>query len=550
MRRIGGSVRFLVLVLATTALACGSGNPGAGDLPISFRDTHVEDPGTAADPGHADAPGRDPGQDLHADPDADRPDEAAVDPGPTDEGDGDPGLQDPGVADPGRDPGTSDPGMVDPGQDATVGCGTGPACAAGSTCINAVCESCRFQFACGLDCVDCQGTATPLCLNGACVRCRVGTDCGAGFWCRPDTHACEQCGDADPAHCGTDCSTCGTTLPVCAAGACTCNSTSCGTLVCFQGACSGCDVDGACGPTCAACPVETPRCVAGACVTCRDPGDCGAGAWCDGGACAPCGPDDPTHCGNACAACTAEAPSCVAGACVCDATSCGIGRRCLDGACQTCDIPEACGAACGACSVATPYCVAGGCRQCRTAGDCAPGAVCSPSGTCIDCTGTLGCASDSAPDGKKCSTAKVLGRKVLVPWFTVSSDTTGKGYDDDLPSGSPPDCWDAQVDVMYKVFLRTGDTLNVTATPLTADYTMSLKLYRGTTCAGNWRADLITCQWGADNGGSETASYTATSAGWVTIVIDGASGFSDEGDWGLFSLTTKLTCADEACCCI
>ena len=174
--------------------------------------------------------------------------------------------------------------------------------------------------------------------------------------------------------------------------------------------------------------------------------------------------------------------------------------------------------------------------------------MCGSSGSCIDCTGTLGCADDRTPNAKTCATARTLGRTPVAVGLIVIGDTTGQGDDDNLPSNATPECFDAQEDQMYRVYLRAGDRLNVTATPLPSTYTMSLKLYRGSACASNWKSDLITCQWGGD-GDAKSAAYTATSAGWVTIVVDGASAFSEDEDWGPYDLAVKLTCVDEACCC-
>ncbi len=535
------------LLLSVGLAACRTGgSASADDLPVVFLDTHHADisrTDTAADGGDA---GRDQGHegdavfDTVADEGADPLTvlDVADDPGPFDQGPSDPGSHDPGL----------DPGASDPGAEA-AGCGTGPACAQGTTCINAICESCRFQFACGQDCVECTGTATPFCLDGSCVRCRVGSDCADGFWCDGATHACRQCGVDYPVHCGAECKTCPADLPVCLGGACLCNQTSCGALFCVEGACQGCDNDLACGPSCAACPIETPRCVGGTCLTCRDPGDCPADQWCSAGTCRPCTADDPAHCGSACVKCSGDMPACSAGSCVCDGFSCGEGRRCTAGTCENCNLDEACGPACVKCEGATKFCISGSCRQCRSATDCPADWACGADGACIDpCAGTLGCANDFAPDGRKGGTARVLGRTVLNAGTTVAGDTTDEGNDDDLPSIGGPDCWDAVDDVMYKVWMRNGDTIRVTADPIPSVFDLSLKLYRGTTCKSAWKTDLIVCQHAGSSGAPESVQYTATADGWLTIVVDGESG-TDIDDFGPFSMTASLACADTGCCC-
>ena len=147
----------------------------------------------------------------------------------------------------------------------------------------------------------------------------------------------------------------------------------------------------------------------------------------------------------------------------------------------------------------------------------------------------------------KCSNAKVIGRTVARDSLGVDGDTTGDGNDDDLPTLE--DCWDANADDMFKVYLRKGDTLAVTATPLVSDYDLSLKIYRGTACDDNGMTDVVKCWHSAGNGKAESGQYTAAADGWATIVVDGESAFSEELDWGTYRLVATLTCVDAGCCC-
>jgi hypothetical protein len=154
------------------------------------------------------------------------------------------------------------------------------------------------------------------------------------------------------------------------------------------------------------------------------------------------------------------------------------------------------------------------------------------------------------PDGDKCSTARVIGRTDAIQGFQASGNTTSHKNDDDLPSsllGTDPDCWDANNDDMYKVWLVEGDVLKVTATPLWNEFDLSLKLYRGTACKANWEADLVTCQHGKSSGKAEAYTYAATSDGWISIVVDGESAMDD--DWGPYELVVSIQEAVSGACC-
>jgi len=524
--------RRWILWLSWTAWACGGGSTSGTDLPIVFPDHGVQadagrDPGPAVDPGS----GQDPGlpEDL--------PD------------DGGPGTD----AVPGEDPGAGGdvlPADEGPPADLPAGCGGGPACGPGSLCLDGTCQPCNFDTACGEDCRRCLGTGTPICDQGRCVRCVGDVDCGPGFWCDPATRQCERCRDDDPDHCGVTCLACPGSHPDCWMGGCRCREDSCGDLFCIDGLCKGCDTDDACGSTCQPCPLDTPRCVLGRCRQCREPGDCPGGQWCNQGECVPCALDDPAHCGPGCLACAGETPACRDGSCACQAGSCLPGRRCVDGACIPCDTDDACGLSCIPCPVATPFCRSGACRQCRGDSDCPAYWRCNAEGTCFDpCAGTQGCASDLAPAGKTCATPKVVGRTAAAAGFTTSGDTTNQGNNDDLPSIGGPDCWDARYDLFYRVWLRAGDDLTLTATPKTSTFQVSLKLYRGTSCAASWKTDLLSCRYDAGDGKPETITWRADQAGWYTVVVDGASAFDDQQDWGPFTLKVGLGCVDSDCCC-
>ena len=85
------------------------------------------------------------------------------------------------------------------------------------------------------------------------------------------------------------------------------------------------------------------------------------------------------------------------------------------------------------------------------------------------------------------------------------------------------------------------------ADPVESDYQLSLKAYYGTGCDD--KDNLIKCAWDEDDGDQESIIHTAAQDDWVTIVVDGASGFSDEYDWGHYDLAVTLICTDQGCCC-
>lgn len=524
----------LFLAFGVTLAACG-GDGGTADLPFVFPDaTGPRDQGPD-DPG-PDDPGLD----------APRPD-VPVDSG-TDFGEDTPAFVDLG-ADPGTDtPAPVDPGTKDPGVDPGPLCG-GTVCGAGYTCINGRCEPCIFSDACGTDCVACQ-EPTPLCYEGRCVKCRVTSDCGEGAWC--ESQECVPCSDDDPLHCGNLCEVCGGQTPICTDGRCVCTSASCGDLVCLDGRCSDCSTAEACGPTCEPCPINLPICHQGACVECALDDDCGPGRWCDtADECADCGLD-PLHCGPQCEVCSQWEPQCTEDGCTCTAVSCGVGRQCVEGDCEGCDTAAACGPNCVPCTPPTDICRAGeACVECASDTDCAATHYCTEAWTCEErCTGALGCESNNTPTGRKCSTAKVIGRLIAVAGTRISGDTTGHGDNDNLPSFGY-DCWDAQDDDFYRVYMMVGDRLVVTATPLVSHYQLSLKLYRGTVCDDN-KDDLITCRWEGGDAKPQTYTHVAATDGWITVVVDGASSFADDNgkyDRGPYNLDVKLDCVGPLCCC-
>lgn len=427
-------------------------------------------------------------------------------------------------------------------------------CPGGTWCFELECVACADDDAmhCGETCDLCTGSS-PSCVDGACV-CADDGACGAGAWC--DEGACLNCAADDPLHCGGGCAQCTGAYPHCVDGACSCDDDSCadGEWCDPEGHCLACADGQHCGPECLPCPLETPACVSGVCVSCVDDDDCGADSWCDTGTCVACADDDPLHCGSTCASCGGTSPACEGGACVCAGDSCGAYHVCEIGECRLCNDDKRCGANCEPCGGALPRCPADGaaCVQCLSDADCVAADHCAAQVCAPDCTAS-GCVTDQGPGGKKCSQAVVVGRKdaAVGAWF--SADTSDLGANDNTYDGflefGPDECWDAAEDSAYRIYMLAGEGLHVTLYPLALQFDAMLKLYTGTACAANDEDDLIDCFNDDDDGGNEVATYTATSDGWISIVVDGRRAFDEDADWGPYNITVTLSCAQANCCC-
>ncbi|MFH1532604.1 MAG: hypothetical protein ABIK09_17910 [Pseudomonadota bacterium] len=369
----------------------------------------------------------------------------------------------------------------------------------------------------------------PNCVSGVCkctpFSCVDGTYCKGG--------GCVTC-DVD-AHCGPDCTSCSSLGQFCGADGATClgcdDAHPCSSSQsCIDNVCTPCEALGFCGPDCLTCPAETPACVAGACACSAS--SCPPEHACDGGVCVPCTASDPGHCGPTCLACGGGTP------------------HCQGGACALCNSAGACGPSCQPCGGALAWCPpdGSGCVECTTDAQCGAMEHCA-AGSCVPDCSAQGCTSNLTTSGNKCAQARVIGRteaNVAAGAFQISGDTTNDGDDDNLPSWGV-DCWDAQDDNFYRLWLNTGDQVIIVADPVESDYQLSLKAYQGTGCED--LDNLIKCAWDEDDGDPESIIHTAGQDDWVTIVVDGASGFSEEGDWGHYDLAVTLICADSGCCC-
>jgi hypothetical protein len=308
---------------------------------------------------------------------------------------------------------------------------------------------------------------------------------------------------------------------------------------CLDGTCVTCETLGLCGVDCLLCEGTTPVCAAGACAC--DATSCGKAFACEAGACVPCTGSDPVHCGADCLVCTGPTP------------------HCKDAACTLCNQDASCGPSCSPCPGATPYCLPGGsaCVACLDTAQCPANHSCV-NNVCKPNCSAQGCAGDMSASGEKCSKAFIVGRLDASDTATFNGDTYDASDDDNLNYFfGHDDCWDASSDNFYRIYLVAGDSLSVNlAIPASPNFDAMLKLYTGTECdddsAGFFSANdkyLIKCYDNGSDGDNESFSYTATADGWYTVVVDGRLSGIEEEDYGPYTLTLALTCANLGCCC-
>jgi len=141
-----------------------------------------------------------------------------------------------------------------------------------------------------------------------------------------------------------------------------------------------------------------------------------------------------------------------------------------------------------------------------------------------------------------------------VAWDGETSSS--QGNNDDIGTflnGGPTKCWDASYDHFYRIWLRPGDHVTVHMKNKASLFDAMLKFYHGPTkChigSGMGDDNLVDCYNNNGDGGDEQFSHTATKEGWHYIVVDGRRSFTEDADWGAYTLTVTLTCAEVGCCC-
>lgn len=324
---------------------------------------------------------------------------------------------------------------------------------------------------------------------------------------------------------------------------------------CDNGVCRLCDGDLRCGTSCTNCVTSAKICSAGACVQCLNDAQCGAGKFCEGNTCKTC--DTVAKCGPTCGICLGSTPTCAGNVgCVCTDSSCGPNNKCAGGACAFCNTADACGATCTPCAGATPACKTTGttsaCVECTTNEQCGAGKTCTADNKCVaGCPPPADSCANGSQNRDRCTGARIIGRKVATAGYAIAGNTcTGSDRSDE--SG----CSDSGYDHHYRVYMRKGESAKIGVQTgescLSYDFAYwqtSLKIYQPAACSQGVLPPYDSC--GArtfcnGNFNNSETTYVAPEDGWVVIVVDGAGGFDDEGD---YTLSVKLTCSTGNCEC-
>ena len=250
---------------------------------------------------------------------------------------------------------------------------------------------------------------------------------------------------------------------------------------------------------------------------------------------------------------------CAAGVCrecVGDSDCAGSNELCDAGTCKVCATDLRCGGGCAPCAGPAPVCKSNGatssCVACTSAAQCTGGKICGPANTCIadGCPPPADACSDGTQSRDKCTGARVIGRKNAAAGVSIKSDTCSAS---DRSNQGGQACFDAGGDHHYRVYLRTGETVEGTIVEgqgcVNGSWDSTLKMWTTTTCNGSTPAPFadcgtrVVCQ---DYAGGKKGSFTATGDGWVVLVVDGSTAFDDEGD---YTFNVKLTCKVPGCEC-
>lgn len=169
--------------------------------------------------------------------------------------------------------------------------------------------------------------------------------------------------------------------------------------------------------------------------------------------------------------------------------------------------------------------------------------------------GTPGCSVQGCQDGPSsgsgCAQARIIGR--LSAGSTagyVKTDNTCSATNQSSAYGTG--CDDAGRDHSYRIFMRAGESINVTLTQGTkcagaTAFNRVFKIYAGTGCSDTGCGTKKFCY--SPGAGTYNKGLNVTEDGWYHLVVDGVQGTGGGDDSGSYTLTVKLACKTPGCEC-
>lgn len=285
-----------------------------------------------------------------------------------------------------------------------------PPCGNGEARIAGKCKACGGGVYCG------NGVCEDQAKGGSCLACTLNADCGLGGLCVDAPGGAKQCtkGCATAADCDQFAATNGRVLCDTASGSTT------------YGTCVACTSGSQCKPQDGQ---PSPICSGGLCVYCGSQGmACDLGYNCV---------QDPKTGANRCSSsCTAD-------------SECGRGLLCVktpgpdgdtSGTCQACDPGNA---ARTTCTVPTPFC--------------------SPTGTCVECTSSVGCLAPLTCDtaSSTCSPPSMAGAKALSIYYAGTQTMwEGTALSLGVVTKTPPAVWASTYSPFSRMALSTPAFVN------------------------------------------------------------------------------------------
>ncbi len=158
---------------------------------------------------------------------------------------------------------------------------------------------------------------------------------------------------------------------------------------------------------------------------------------------------------------------------------------------------------------------------------------------CLNCE-QRHCTGQGSASAQECnpSSSLLVGRAEARDGVIISGDTTN--VSDAIDELSFMGCFDNGPDVFARIFLESGDELELLLETMESTFDMALFVYAGDQCSAP-----LTCSDSGFGGDAESVDFVAPNDGWYTIAIQGAL----SEDQGPYELTMTLTCGIGDCCC-